>query len=180
MTKILLDCCCGPCSTHCIKILSENYDIILYVSNFNVHPREEYEKRLKSLKKYAEIANLPLIIEEYAPKMWFQAIKGYEDSKEGGVRCKICFEFRLKMAAETAKDLNCEIFTTTLSISPHKNYNNINEIGVKIAKEFDLTFLEANFKKKDGFKKSVELSKKYDLYRQDYCGCIYSKKEREK
>jgi hypothetical protein len=183
MTKILLDCCCGPCSTHCVEILSENYEnfeIILYVSNFNVHPRDEYEKRLKSLKKYAEIVNLPLIIEKYTPKKWFKAIKGYETSKEGGERCKICFEFRLKLAAETAKDLNCNIFTTTLTISPHKNSNDINEIGVKIANDFKLNFLETNFKKKNGFKKSAELSKKYDLYRQNYCGCIYSKKDREK
>lgn len=180
MNKLLLDCCCGPCSTHCINVLSSNYDLILYVSNFNVHPKIEYEKRLDSLIKYAKIKNLPLIIADYEPEKWFQAIKGHERDKEGGERCNICFIFRLKLAAKIAAKNDCRYFTTTLTISPHKNAENINEIGRRIGKDFDLIFLEKNFKRKNGFTKSVELSKKYNLYRQNYCGCIFSKREREK
>ncbi|MBD3230287.1 MAG: recombinase [Candidatus Lokiarchaeota archaeon] len=180
MTKLLLDCCCGPCSTHCVDILLSKYDIILYVSNFNVHPRSEYEKRLKTLIKFAKIKNLPLIIADYNPKKWFRAVRGHEKDKEGGKRCNICFNFRLQLAAKEAIKNDCKNFTSTLSISPHKNSEKINEIGRKIGEEFDLNFLEKNFKKKNGFRKSVELSKKYELYRQNYCGCIFSKRKMEK
>ncbi|MHA1311425.1 MAG: epoxyqueuosine reductase QueH [Candidatus Helarchaeota archaeon] len=174
--KILLDCCCGPCATHCIDVLSKNYEIILFVSNFNVHPKKEYLKRLDSIKKFAEIKGIPLEILKYRPGIWFKRTKGHEKDREGGPRCEICYELRLELAAKWAKEHGIKVFTTTLSISPHKNADIINFIGKKIASNYGLTFLESNFKKKDGFKKSVELSKKYGLYRQNYCGCIYSKR----
>ncbi|MHA1230520.1 MAG: epoxyqueuosine reductase QueH [Candidatus Helarchaeota archaeon] len=173
--KLLLDCCCGPCATHCIEILKNEYEVILFSSNYNIHPKEEYEKRLASLKKLAEIYDLPLIILEYRPNEWFDAIKGHENDKEGGERCKICFKFRLKKAAEWAANHNIPIFTTTLTISPHKKSSDIIEIGEQLALIYNIKFLNKDFKKKDGFKKSVELSKKYSLYRQNYCGCIFSK-----
>ncbi|MHA1270477.1 MAG: epoxyqueuosine reductase QueH [Candidatus Helarchaeota archaeon] len=172
--KLLLDCCCGPCATHCINELQKDYDITLFVSNFNIHPKEEYEKRLQSLKKYAEIKKIPLINLEYNPNNWFNAIKGHEGDKEGGERCKICFAFRLELAAKWGKENNFDLFTTTLTISPHKNAQIINSIGIKISKKYNIKFLEANFKKMDGFKKSIAISKKYNLYRQSYCGCLFS------
>ncbi len=180
MKRILLHVCCGPCATHpVIELQREAFDVTLFFSNSNIHPEGEYIKRLNSLKEYAREVKIPLIIDAYDPAQWFEAIKGYETSPEGGARCRICFELRLRKTAQYAKSHGFDWFTTTLTISPHKNASVINQIGIQIGKEFSINFLPRNFKKKDGFKKSVILSKEYNLYRQDYCGCIFSAKAKK-
>lgn len=175
MPQILLHVCCGPCATHTIEELqTDGFDITLFFSNSNIYPEDEYKKRLESLKTFVQARNLPLIIAEYNPKEWFLEVEGLEQSPEGGERCEICIEFRLRKTAQYASIHDFPWFTTTLSISPHKNTQVINQLGMKIAEEFRIQFLTKNFKSRNGFKKSVELSKKHQLYRQNYCGCLYS------
>ena len=178
MKGILLHVCCGPCATHSIiELEKESFEVTLFFSNSNIHPEEEYETRLNSLKKYAKDVNVPLVIDNYAVEEWLKLTKGFESNPEGGERCKICIESRLTKTANYAKAHGFEWFTTTLSISPHKNATLINQLGIKIAKEFGIKFLPKNFKKENGFKKSVLISKDHGLYRQNYCGCIYSIKK---
>lgn len=165
--KLLLHVCCAPCSTHVIEELKKDYDITLFFYNPNVEPIEEYNKRLKNAEKLAKELDLPLIVGDYDNKEWHDAIKGHEQDKEGGERCNLCFKFRLEKTAELAE----ELFTTTLTVSPYKNHEIINKIGKNISENF----LESNFKKEDGYKHSIELSKKHNLYRQHYCGCLFSK-----
>lgn len=178
MKRILLHVCCGPCATHAINELQqESFDVTLFFSNSNIHPNEEHLKRLQSLKNYVEKAKTPLIIDEYEPDEWFELVKGYEEEPEGGERCRICIESRLKRTAHHAKSNGFAWFTTTLTISPHKNANIINQLGVQVAKEYNLKFLSKDFKKKNGFKKSIKISKEHNLYRQNYCGCVFSMKK---
>jgi len=175
MQEILLHVCCGPCATQSIiELHQESYNITLFFSNSNIHPEEEFLARLNSLKDYAAQINIALIVDEYNPAEWFELVKGYETCKEGGDRCKICIESRLEKTARCAKTQGFAGFTTTLTISPHKNTKIINEIGERLAAKYDIIFLSKNFKKKDGFKKSLELSKQHALYRQNYCGCKFS------
>ena len=168
--KILLHVCCAPCSTQSIEELKKDYDVTLFFYNPNIHPKKEYEKRLNEAKKISKILDLPLIEGGYDKEAWLEAVKGFENEPETGKRCNICYEFRLNKSAQESKNEKFDFFTTTLTISPHKNSEVINEIGSKINHKF----LKKNFKKKDGFRKSIELSKKHNLYRQNYCGCIYS------
>lgn len=178
MKRILLHVCCGPCATHTINELQqESFEVTLFFSNSNIHPNGEYIKRLDSLKNYVEKTKTPLIIDEYQPDEWLQLVKGYEETPEGGERCRICIESRLKRTAHYAKKNGFEWFTTTLTISPHKNANVINQLGSQVANEYDLKFLVKNFKKKDGFRKSIKISKEHNLYRQNYCGCVFSMKK---
>ncbi len=175
MKDILLHVCCGPCATQSIvELLQDSLNLILFFSNSNIHPEEEYLARLGSLKTYAGQLNVPLVVEDYNPEEWFARIKGYELCLEGGDRCKICIESRLEKTAQYAKSHGFEGFTTTLTISPYKNTKQINEIGVRLAEKYAIQYLSKNFKKKDGFKKSLEISKEYKLYRQNYCGCKFS------
>ncbi|RLG58102.1 MAG: recombinase [Candidatus Hydrothermarchaeota archaeon] len=176
MEKLMLHACCAPCATHVVKVLREKYEVIVYFYNPNIHPEEEYHLRMKNMIKLAELYDFPLIIGDYDVELWFERIKGFEKEKEGGERCKLCFELRLEKTAKLAKELGMPIFATTLTISPHKNAEVINSIGKKIAKKYNIKFFEADFKKKNGFKKSVEESKRLNLYRQNYCGCIFSKR----
>lgn len=176
--RIMLHTCCAPCSTYVVELLRKKYEIVAYFYNPNIHPKLEYELRLKNMIRLAEIYDIQLIVGEYDVKSWFEAIRGFEGEKEGGRRCRKCFELRLKETANLAKDLGIGIFATTLTVSPHKNAQTINLVGREISDRYDIEFLEADFKKRDGFKKSVELSRKLGLYRQDYCGCIYSIRER--
>ncbi|MEE9525027.1 MAG: epoxyqueuosine reductase QueH [Candidatus Woesearchaeota archaeon] len=166
--KLLLHTCCAPCSTHVIEELRKEYDVTLFFYNPCIEPINEYGRRLEEAEKYAEAMDIPIIVGDYDVIDWHNAVKGYEDDKEGGDRCSICFRFRLKKTAEVAKERGFDLFTTTLTVSPYKNAEVINEIG----KEFN-NFLERDFKK--GYMHSVELSKKYNLYRQNYCGCLFSK-----
>jgi predicted adenine nucleotide alpha hydrolase (AANH) superfamily ATPase len=178
MKKILLNVCCAPDATHCINVLQEEgFYVITYFYNPNIHPEEEYKARFLDMVKLAKEVNIENISDvPYDINIWKQRCDMYADEKEGGLRCIECFKLRLEKTAEKAKELGIEIFATTLTISPHKNAELINKLGYEIAKKYNLKYYESNFKKKDGFKKSVELSRKYNLYRQNYCGCIYSKK----
>jgi len=172
--KLLLHVCCAPCSTHVINELKKDYALTLYFFNPNIHKEDEYKKRLNEVKKLALKLNLPLLIGKYNIDKWFNATKGQEKEKEGGKRCSTCFFLRLDNAAKAAKKNKFNSFTTTLTVSPYKNSTVINLIGKRLKDKYNINFLEADFKKQDGYKKSIELSKKYNLYRQNYCGCLYS------
>ncbi len=174
--KMLLHVCCAPCSTAVIERLKDEFDITGYFYDPNIHPEEEYLRRLEETKKFYNKLSLPLIEAQYDAEKWFQLTKDHKDELEGGRRCGICYDMRLENAAEFAKENSFDIFTTVLSISPHKKAAAINSIGKRLAEKYRIRFYEADFKKKDGFKRSLELSREYNLYRQDHCGCIYSKR----
>jgi len=171
---LLLHVCCAPCSTHVINELKKDYNLTLYFYNPNIHKEDEYKKRLNEVKKIALKLKLPLITGKYNISKWFEATKGQEKEKEGGKRCSTCFYLRLAEAAKAAKKNNFHSFTTTLTVSPYKNSKIINLIGKRLKEKYNVNYLDSNFKKQDGYKKSIELSKKYKLYRQSYCGCLYS------
>ena len=154
--------------------LVDTFDVTLFYHNPNIHPQEEYLKRLEELRKYAEKYDLKLIETDYEPEVWHNYIKGYEKEPEGGKRCFLCYKLRLETTAKYAAENGFDYFTSTLSISPHKNAAKINEIGKELAEKHKLNFIEADFKKQDGFKKACELSRKEGFYRQEYCGCAYS------
>lgn len=181
--SLLLHSCCGPCSTSVLELLSDYFKVTLLYYNPNIYPREEYYKRLEEQKKVLEKVSgrfeIKFLEGRYDPAEYFDAVKGVEQLPEGSQRCFNCYELRLKEAAQFAKNLNMDYFATTLSVSPYKNAQIINEIGEKIAQEYGVKHLPNDFKKKDGYKKSVELSKSWNIYRQDYCGCPFSKREAE-
>jgi len=174
--KLLLHSCCGPCTTVPVERLRDEYDIVSFAYNPNIHPEAEHRLRLAELKRLTDALEIQLIVAEYDPERWFSLIKGLENQPEGGDRCFVCFQMRLERAATFAKENGFDFFTTTLTISPHKNAELINKIGVEIARQHEVNFLECNFKKKDGYRRSIEISKGYHLYRQNYCGCIYSRR----
>ena len=175
MEKILLHSCCAPCASASIEKLLGDYEVILYFYNPNIHPEKEYTQRKSELKKIAEFYNIDMINGVYDPDLWFSNVKGLEKEPERGKRCDVCFNIRLENTGRKAKELGIKKFTSTLSISPHKDFEKIRDIGQGIAQRLDLVFVPENFKKKDGYKRSIELSKKLDLYRQNYCGCVYSR-----
>lgn len=181
--SLLLHVCCGPCSTYVIEYLANYFDITIYFYNSNLDSDEEYQRRadelIKLSKSMPKAKTIKLIFESYQPEEFSFLVKGLENEPEGGKRCLLCYHQRLSRTAKYAKEKNYDYFTTTLSISPYKNARALNSIGSKLEKEYDIKYLYADFKKADGYKRSIELSKEYDLYRQEYCGCIYSKKERE-
>ncbi|MDI6654373.1 MAG: epoxyqueuosine reductase QueH [Candidatus Hydrothermarchaeota archaeon] len=174
--KLLLHVCCAPCSTHVIETLKEDFDIVAYFYNPNIHPIDEYKLRLENLKKL----DVKSIEGKYDVDAWFRATRGYENEPEGGRRCELCYRLRMGETAMFAKDNGYNYFATTLTTSPYKNARVINEIGKKLSKKYGVKFYSADFKERNGFKKSVELSKKYELYRQRYCGCVFSKGETPK
>ncbi|OGI09242.1 MAG: hypothetical protein A2Y40_08825 [Candidatus Margulisbacteria bacterium GWF2_35_9] len=179
MEKLLLHVCCAPCSTAVIEKLQKNYEITCLFYNPNIHPEEEYKLRLKEALRYSSINNVVMKEENYVPDDWHKVIKGTETATEkSGVRCAKCFALRLEKTAEIASKERYDYFTTTLSVSPHKNVNIINEIGYKLEKDFSSKYYSGDFKKEDGYKRSIELSKEYNLYRQSYCGCIYSREKK--
>lgn len=176
MKKLLLHACCAPCGAYSHLFLTElGYDVSYYFYNPNIFPKEEHDRRLEELKRFCTEKNISLIIEEADFENWNDCIKGYENEPERGKRCYLCYEMRLKKTAQKAKELGYDYFTTTLSISPHKSYEIIKEISKNLSKETSVEYVDVNLKKQDGYKKSVELSKKYGFYRQDYCGCKFSK-----
>ena len=181
--KILLHSCCAPCSSYVITFLSNYFDITILYYNPNISPYEEYEKRkkeqIKLIKNLKTKNRLNFLDCDYENNIYNEEIKGYEADLEGGNRCKICFNLRLEKTAEIARKNNYDYFCSTLTVSPHKNSKLINIIGENISNKYNIKWLYSDFKKNEGFKHSIELSKKYELYRQDYCGCIYSKKQRE-
>lgn len=179
---LLLHACCAPCSSHCLTYLSGKIKIKVFYYNPNIVEKDEHEKRAEELKRLVKTLNIEYpnaLIEicgfSYDPAPFLEVAKGLEKEPEGGKRCEKCFELRLRASAKKAKEENADYFTTTLTISPLKNAALINEIGERIGKEEGIKWLPSDFKKKEGYKHSVELSKKYGLYRQDYCGCPFSK-----
>ena len=179
--KLLLHACCGPCSSYVIEYLSKYFDITIYYYNPNTYPETEYLRRLDELNKFIKEfnSNVKVIEENYNPSEFYNSIKGLEHLGERSERCYKCYSLRMNKAAIYAKESVYDYFTTTLSISPYKDALWINEIGKKIEQEIGIKYLYSDFKKKNGYKRSLELSKEYKLYRQDYCGCVYSKQERE-
>ncbi len=170
--SLLLCVCCAPCATQSIEKLLEDYEITLFFANSNIFPEEEYKKRFENTIKLAEIYNLDFVESEYNHQDWKNFVKGLENEPEKGKRCEKCFEYNLLIGAKFAEENNFDFFTTTLTISPHKSSKTIFKIGEKFKK-----FLPIDFKKENGFQKSLELSKKYNLYRQNYCGCEFSIRE---
>lgn len=182
--KLLLHVCCAPCSSHVLEILSQQFDITIYFYNPNITKEPEYEKRIKELKRFVIEApfaqNIKIIEERYDPDTFFTMAKGLEKEPERGARCYKCYELRLRKTAQYAKAHGFDFFTTTLSISPHKNATWLNDIGASLASTYGVQHLYSDFKKKNGYARSIQLSKEYHLYRQDYCGCIFSEEEANK
>lgn len=186
---VLLHICCGICASGVITQLREQdsisdngFDVIGFFYNPNINPQDEYQKRLEVVKNLSKILEFELIQGEYNPDVWHNLIQNLKNEQdvaslaEGGKRCQICFRMRLEETYKRAKELNILYFSTTLSISPYKDTLMINKIGIELSK--DITFLDRNFKENNGFKKAIEFSKRYNLYRQNYCGCIYSNRNK--
>ncbi len=176
---MLLHSCCGPCSTVVIERLKENYDLTVFYYNTNIEPKEEYEKRKIEQQKVCQHFGVPFVDFDYNNADWRKFVEGLENEKEGGARCEKCFIFRLRTTGFCAKEQNFDIFATTLSVSPHKNTNLINKVGEEISKECGVEFLPESFKKKDGYLRSINLAKELELYRQNYCGCLFAKRLQE-
>ncbi len=176
--KLLLHACCAPCGAYVIEKLNEEYELTVFIYNPNIHPKEEYLKRTEELVNYCKNNMIDCIEYRYDPKNWFKMTKGLEKEPEGGKRCEVCFWIRLDVAANYADTHNYDFFATTLSISPHKNSQKIIEVGEALADEYGVRFITEDFKKNDGFKKSCEIAQDNRFYRQNYCGCIYSQKEK--
>jgi len=175
---LLLHACCAPCSSAVLEILKDFFDITIFFYNPNISPESEFEYRLEELKRLLfemGLSNIEIISPEYKSEDFEKIAKGFEKEAEGGPRCKLCYNLRLRATANAAKAGSFDFFTTTLTVSPYKNAEALNEIGGKLADEFGIKYLYSDFKKKEGYKRSCELSRIYNLYRQDYCGCIYSK-----
>ncbi len=196
--KLLLHACCAPCSSYCLEYLRQYFDVTVFFYNPNITSDAEYHKRVEEEKRLIAEYNrqvdessfdkmnsderarkIDIIEGEYDPKDFYDAVKGYEECKEGGERCRKCFELRLAESARIAGEMGFEFFTTTLTISPLKNADVLNEVGEAAAQKEGVTFLPSDFKKKNGYKRSIELSAMFDLYRQDFCGCSFSKAQRE-
>lgn len=175
--RLLLHSCCGPCSSYVLEYLSEYFEILLLYYNPNIIPEDEYLRRLETQRLLLErmrFKNSVVLIEgRYEPEVYLSAVKGLENEPEGGARCTKCFQLRLREAAVTAKENGCDYFVTTLTVSPHKNAQLINEISQDIADEIGIPCLPSDFKKRGGYQRSIQLSKEYGLYRQDYCGCAF-------
>ncbi len=172
--KLLLHSCCGPCSSYVLTYLKDYFDISVIYYNPNIEPIKEYENRKEEQIKLLKILNIPLIDIDYDNLSYREFIKGYEECLEGGKRCHKCFLLRLDKVGSIALENNFEYFGTTLTVSPYKNAEVINNIGESLSNKYQIKWLYSDFKKKDGYKKSIELSHKYDLYRQHYCGCLFS------
>lgn len=181
--RLLLHSCCAPCSSYVLEYLSQYFEVTVFYYNPNIYPESEYTKRvLEQQKLISEMRfkhPVTFIAGNYDSEKFYNMARGLEDVKEGGERCFKCYDLRLREAAKIAKNGEYDFFTTTLSISPLKNAQKLNEIGMLLAEEYGTEYLLSDFKKKNGYKRSVELSEQYGLYRQDYCGCVFSMKERK-
>ncbi len=175
---LLLHSCCGPCSTACIERLKQFFDVTIFYYNPNIYPKEEFEKRLYNQQKVINyFSDVKIVSPTYEEEIYLKTVKGLEGEKEGGKRCEECFKLRLRETALYAKLHGYEYFGTTLTVSSHKNEQIINKIGKEISEETKVEFLFSDFKKHDGYKRSIDLSKQIDLYRQNYCGCRFSIKK---
>lgn len=175
--SLLLHVCCAPCSTACIERLKDYFKITLYFYNPNMDSFFEYEKRAKELISFCDKTRLDYIICEYNDREFYDLISGLESEPERGNRCTVCYNLRLEKTAEFAKEKGFDYFTTSLTVSPLKDAERLNNIGFNCEKKYGVKFLPSDFKKKGGYIRSIELSKEYNMYRQNYCGCIYSKRE---
>ena len=182
--RLLLHSCCAPCSSYVLEYLSQYFSITVFYYNPNIYPEEEFFKRIDEQKRL--ISEMPMknpvsfIEKGYHSERFYEAVKGLEKIHEGGERCFACYRLRLEETAKLAAENGFDYFTTTLSISPYKNAFRLNEIGEELAEIYGIKHLNSDFKKKNGYKRSIELSHTYHLYRQDYCGCVFSKQERER
>ena len=183
-TKLLLHACCAPCSSAVLERLSNFFEITIFYYNPNITEEKEYLKRIEELKKYISLVKykypISLIPGNYEPQKFFEMANGLEDEPERGKRCYKCYAMRLEESARIADELGFDYFCTTLTLSPHKNSNWINEIGEDLNNRYNSIYLYSDFKKRNGYKRSIELSREYDLYRQDYCGCVYSLRDKMK
>lgn len=184
--RLFLHSCCAPCSSYCLEYLCTYFAITVFYYNPNISQESEYRHRVEEQKRLIKAYNeaqkgypIEIVEGEYEPRCFFEIAKGYENCPEGGERCFRCFDLRLRETARLAKEGKYDYFATTLTISPLKNAVKINEIGQVLAQEYDVSWLPSDFKKKNGYKRSIELSAEYELYRQDFCGCAYSKAERD-
>ena len=181
--SVLLHSCCAPCSSHVIDTLTNYFDITILYYNPNIEPYTEYLKRkeeeIRFIKEYPSKNKLTIMDCDHENEVFHATIKGLENEHEGGARCIKCYYLRLEKTAKLAKENNFDYFATTLTVSPLKNSEKLNKIGEHLSNIYNIKYLYSDFKKKEGYKHSIELSKEYNLYRQDYCGCIYSKQERE-
>ena len=178
---LALHSCCAPCSSAVLEQLNDAFQIAVFYYNPNISPEDEFRRRaeeqLRLVREMPLAEDIRAEIGAYDPERFYAAVRGHESDPEGGARCGICFELRLRETAKYARDIGAEYFTTTLSISPLKDASRLNTLGSAIAAEYGLKYLHSDFKKKDGYRRSCALSKEYDLYRQDFCGCVYSKLE---
>ena len=175
---LLLQVCCAPCSSYCLEYLHEHFNITVLFYNPNIYPESEYAARESELLRLIDelgFNDINVMKTTFNPDEFYTAVKGFEDCKEGGDRCKICYRLRLEKTAELAKSGGFDYFCTTLSISPLKSAEALCTIGLELEKEYGVKYLLSDFKKKEGYKRSIELSRQYNLYRQDYCGCVFSK-----
>lgn len=181
---LLLHACCAPCSSYVLEYLHSYFHLLVYYYNPNISPEDEYQKRLTEIMRFVKEAGygqeITFIEGPYDPERFFSMARGREDLPEGGERCYLCYELRMRQAAEKAAEVHADYFTTTLSISPHKNAAWINEIGERLSREYGVPHLPSDFKKKSGYLRSIELSHEYGLYRQNYCGCVFSKAAADK
>ncbi|MFV0314517.1 MAG: epoxyqueuosine reductase QueH [Anaerotignum sp.] len=182
--KLLLHSCCAPCSSYVLDYLSSYFDITIFYYNPNISPKEEFVFRAQEqenlIKTMPLKSSVSFLLGDYDTSSFFALAKGHELEPEGGARCKACYQLRLQKTAETAKQGGFDYFTTTLSISPHKDSQALNQLGKQLSETFDISYLFSDFKKRDGYRLSCQLSQTYGLYRQDYCGCVYSKLEMER
>jgi len=173
--KLLFHVCCAPCSGYLSSKLGETFDLTVYYDNSNIFPEEEFLKRSSEAQKFFESQNINFILANWDHQKWLELVRGLEEEPERGKRCALCYHSRLRSAAQYAKDNGFDIFTTTLSISPHKDGELLRNIGRNLAGEYGVKFLDEDFKKNDGFKKAMEFAKQCGFYRQNYCGCEFSK-----
>lgn len=180
--RLLLHSCCAPCSSHTLMLLNKYFDVTIYFSNDNIYPEDEYFIRLEEVKRFINELGINSIVldDGYNAKDFYSAIKGLENLGEKSERCYSCYKLRLEKTAKRAKQDGFDFFTTTLSISPHKNDKWINEIGYELENKYNIKYLYSNFKKEEGYINSIKLSNEYGLYRQDYCGCVFSLEERKR
>ena len=182
--SLFLHCCCAPCSSYVLEYLHPYFQITLFFYNPNITEEKEYKKRKEELKRYvSEIPfgkEIKMVDADYLPEKFWEVSRGLEQEPERGGRYEKCFQLRLSETAKKAREGNYDYFCTTLSISPHKNADLLMKIGEELAERFEICYLPSDFKKKNGYKRSIELSREYDLYRQDYCGCVFSQKQRRK
>lgn len=172
---LLLHACCGPCASYVTEYLKDYFDITLYYYNPNIQPQEEYIRRAENLIKIADYFSVKYIIEDYRDLPFLQSVKGLEKEPEGGRRCKVCTYLRLEETAKKAKEMNFDLFSTTLTISPLKDAESLNKQGGELSEKYGVEFLFSDFKKRGGYTRSIELCKQLGIYRQNYCGCIFGK-----